>query len=86
MTFCRTFGPGSPLSATAEIIGEATKRLPVEFRERYPEIPWRGMAGMRDVVSHQYRSVSPRVLYETVTKELDVLVERLPKIIASLGS
>ncbi len=31
-----------------EIIGEATKRLPMEVRDKYPVIPWRGMAGMRD--------------------------------------
>lgn len=69
---------------TMEIIGEATKRLAVEVRNGHPDIAWRRMAGMRDVVSHQYRSVSPRVLYETAAKELNVLIDRLPAIIAEV--
>ena len=41
-----------------EIIGEATKRLPTAFREQYPNIPWKDMAGMRDVVIHSYDNVN----------------------------
>ena len=44
----------------AEVVGEATKRIPNEFRDRYPDSPWRNMAGMRDFLIHHYQEVQPR--------------------------
>jgi len=48
-----------------ELVGESAKRLPVDLREKYPEIPWRKVAGMRDVISHAYED--PMILRERIS-------------------
>ena len=63
-----------------EIIGEATKNIPDEIKKAHPEIPWKGMAGMRDKVIHGYFGVDLRVVWGTVKKripELKKLFERM---------
>jgi uncharacterized protein with HEPN domain len=51
-----------------EVMGEATKNVPMEVRQRYPEIPWRKMAGLRDKVIHGYFGVDLFIIWESATK------------------
>jgi len=53
-----------------EVIGEAVKNIPDDVREAYPEIPWKGMAGMRDKVIHAYFGVDLKVVWETVQRRI----------------
>lgn len=64
-----------------EIIGEATKHLSKEFRERHPDIPWKSMAGARDRLIHHYFGVNLDVVWRIVTDELLEVASRLTEIL-----
>lgn len=53
-----------------EIIGEAAKNIPDDIRKKYPEIPWKDMAGMRDKVIHEYFGVKIERIWLTVKDDI----------------
>lgn len=53
-----------------EVLGEATKKIPKTVREKYPEIPWKEMAGMRNKLIHEYFAVDTKVLWKTVQTDV----------------
>jgi len=56
-----------------EIIGEAVKKIPSERREQYPDIPWKSIAGMKDMLVHEYWQVDVAVVWATVQYSLPSL-------------
>ena len=59
------------------IIGEATRNVPIEVQMLKPEIPWRLMGGMRNVVAHEYFQVDARRIWETSIDDLPTIIEPL---------
>lgn len=53
-----------------EIIGEAVKKLPQEFRDKYPHIPFRQVAGMRDKLIHDYFGIDYEIVWRTIKNKL----------------
>jgi uncharacterized protein with HEPN domain len=67
---------------SSEILGEAAKRVSQEFRAAHLEIDWRAMAGLRDVLAHQYGGVDHVRLWEVATLQAPSLIATLESVLA----
>jgi uncharacterized protein with HEPN domain len=63
------------------IVGEAAKRVSAEFRAGHPEVPWRQVAGFRDVVVHDYAGVDLREVWRILQEDLPALVTLLEPLV-----
>lgn len=68
------------------IIGEATKLLPIELRNKYTDVPWKRMAGLRDILIHQYHSADSKETWKIASLDVPELVEKLEKILKETAS
>jgi uncharacterized protein with HEPN domain len=67
-----------------EVVGEAAKRLDDAYRAAHPEIPWRALAGLRDVLIHQYASVDLERVWAIVEGELPGLRQAIAALLPPL--
>jgi len=69
-----------------EIIGEAVKKIPNDVKKRYPKIPWREMAGMRNKLIHEYFGVDLKRVWKTVKEDIPNLKPQFDKILKDFES
>ncbi len=67
-----------------EIIGEAAKRISDEYRKKHTAIPWRELAGFRDVLIHQYEGVSISEIWQIIEKDMEPLRQAIQEILPPL--
>ncbi len=67
-----------------EIIGEATKRISLETKEKYPQVPWKLMAGTRDKLIHEYFGVNLQVMWKAIKEDLPPLKRSIKQLLQKL--
>ena len=66
------------------IIGEAVRAIDPAFRQRYPAVPWRQIAGMRNILVHDYFRINEQIVWETVEQHLPPLEAQILEILEQL--
>ena len=67
-----------------EVIGEAVKRIPDGLKAGFPGIPWKRIAGFRDVLAHAYFSLNDSIVWDVATNQVGPLLEAISKMLSEL--
>ncbi len=80
-SFCADKKTALAYTRALEIIGEACKNVPDLFREKYAQIDWKGYAGLRDIITHQYFGIDNEAIWDTVINEVPETLAEIERII-----
>ena len=69
-----------------EIVGEASKRIPPPLRDKYPDIPWKKMAGLRDKLVHEYFGVDLEIIWQLLKEELPGILHPVQQMLRDLNN
>lgn len=64
-----------------EVLGEAAKNIPTDFRKEHPEIPWQSISGMRDKLIHEYFGIDLGNVWKVIQEDIPLLKEKIRKIV-----
>ncbi len=60
-----------------EVVGEAVKNLPDEIRKKHPEVDWKKIAGLRDILIHEYYGIDIEIIWDIITNKLPALAKQI---------
>lgn len=65
-----------------EVIGEAVKKLPAKIRSKHPQVDWKRIAGLRDILIHEYFGIDIEIIWDILENKLPVLEREVKKIVS----
>jgi uncharacterized protein with HEPN domain len=68
------------ITRNLEIIGEAVNNIPIEVKNKYPNIPWRTIKDMRNTIVHQYWKIDLEIEWEIINTKIDILKQQILEI------
>ena len=68
-----------------EVMGEAVKNIPLEIRKAHPQVPWKQIAAMRDIIIHEYWGIDLKLTWKVATEQVPALRDDITKIKDKLG-
>jgi uncharacterized protein with HEPN domain len=75
--FARNTETVDAITRNLEIVGEASRILPDDFKEQHKEIPWRILAGLRNRIAHEYFGIDESVIWQIASQELEPLIQSI---------
>lgn len=74
------------VTRSLEIIGEAVRHIPNDFRKKYPDIEWKNIAGLRNVITHEYFGIDLPIIWNVIQNKLPYLANRIKEILNEYNS
>ena len=68
-----------------QIIGEAAKHIPSYYREKWTQVPWKDIAGIRDIIVHEYFGITLTMIWKTTVEDIPVLKQQIEDILSQLS-